>query len=177
MPAIKAPTLIIQGEDDIVLLDQADANLRGLPAETAAKMKWVAGGHDAELSVDVLMDDLEAWFGRYLMRDGSAGDTSFSVLVPETSLLGEDRGTQRRPWLFSPSRAESPARIRRPVAWRATKHPGSAWWCTGRADQPWDWRCSAAGPRACGYALGVLPGQSAVFTSEPLTAPLTSDRQ
>ena len=56
-------------------------------------MKWVAGGHDAEISVDALMDDLEAWFGRYLMRDGSAADTSFSVLVPETSLLGEDRGT------------------------------------------------------------------------------------
>ncbi|MGH3338346.1 MAG: alpha/beta hydrolase, partial [Propionibacteriaceae bacterium] len=95
LPAIKSPTLIIQGEDDTLLtLDQADANLRGLPAETAARMKWVAGGHDAELSVDALIDDLEAWFGRYLKRDGSAGDTSFSVLVPETSLLGEDRGTR-----------------------------------------------------------------------------------
>ena len=95
MPAIKAPTLIIQGEDDTLFtLDQADANLRGLPAETAARMKWVAGGHDAEISIDALIDDLEGWFGRYLKRDGSAADTSFSALVPETSLLGEDRGTR-----------------------------------------------------------------------------------
>ena len=36
VPAIKAPTLIIQGEDDTLFpLDQADANFRGLPADTA----------------------------------------------------------------------------------------------------------------------------------------------
>ena len=95
VPAIKAPTLIIQGEDDTLFtLDQADANFRGLPADTPAQMKWVAGGHDAEISVDTLVDDLEDWFGRYLKRDGSAEDSPFSVLMPETSLLGESRGTR-----------------------------------------------------------------------------------
>ena len=35
---ITAPTLIIQGEDDTLFpLDQADANLRGLPADTPAR--------------------------------------------------------------------------------------------------------------------------------------------
>jgi ABC-2 type transport system ATP-binding protein len=95
LPAIKVPTLIIQGEDDTLFtLDQADANFRGLPADTPAEMKWVAGGHDAEIAVDPLIDDLEEWFGRYLRRDGSANNSPFSVLMPETSLLGEDRGTR-----------------------------------------------------------------------------------
>ena len=95
VPAIRAPTLIIQGEDDTLFpLDQADANFRALPATTPATMRWVAGGHDGEISVDPLIDDLEEWFGRYLKRDGSAPDASFSALMPETSLLGQDRGTR-----------------------------------------------------------------------------------
>ena len=58
---ITAPTLIIAGEDDTLFpLDQADANLRGLPAETPARLTWVAGGHDGDLSVDALLDDLRA---------------------------------------------------------------------------------------------------------------------
>src|SRR6185436_15230681 len=95
LPKIQAPTLIIQGEDDTLFpLDQADANFRGLPATTPAKMEWVAGGHDGDVSVDPMIDDLEEWFGRYLKHDASGPDTSFSVLVPETSLIGENRGTR-----------------------------------------------------------------------------------
>ena len=50
---ITAPTLIIQGENDTLFpLDQADANLRGLPSSTPAAMKWVAGGHDGQIAID-----------------------------------------------------------------------------------------------------------------------------
>jgi ABC-2 type transport system ATP-binding protein len=178
LPAIKSPTLIIQGEDDTLFtLDQADANLRGLPAETTARMKWVAGGHDAELSVDALIDDLEAWFGRYLKRDGSAGDTSFSVLVPETSLLGEDRGT-RDPETFLvqpyPGR-ESELAIQR-VALTGERQnilapPGGA--PAALTNLPGTGGAFGRASSVAGYALGVLPDQSAVFTSEPLTSPLT----
>ena len=46
-------------------------------------MKWVAGGHDgADRRSTTPADDLEAWFGRYLKKDGSPPDTSFSVVVP-----------------------------------------------------------------------------------------------
>ena len=60
VPAIKAPTLIIQGEDDTLfpstrLMRTSEACPRIRPAT----MKWVAGGHDAEISVDPLIDDLE----------------------------------------------------------------------------------------------------------------------
>jgi ABC-2 type transport system ATP-binding protein len=178
LPAIKAPTLIIQGEDDTLFaLDQADANFRGLPAETPAEMKWVAGGHDAEIAVDPLVDDLEEWFGRYLKRDGSANNSPFSVVMPETSLLGEDRGTRDPQTLLAqsyPGRGSSLVDQRlaltgpqqsivappggSPAALTNLPGTGSAF---GRASS------------VAGYPLGVLPGQSAVFTSEPLKAPLT----
>jgi ABC-2 type transport system ATP-binding protein len=178
LPAIKAPTLIIQGEDDTLFtLDQADANFRGLPAETPAEMKWVAGGHDAEIAVDPLVDDLEEWFGRYLKRDGGANNSPFSVVMPETSLLGEDRGTRDPQTLLAqsyPGRGSSLVDQRlaltdpqqsivappggSPAALTNLPGTGSAF---GRASS------------VAGYPLGVLPGQSAIFTSEPLRAPLT----
>ena len=76
-------------------LDQADANLRGLPASTPARLTWVAGGHDGDLSVDALLDDLRGWFGRYLDGGAATTDPAFSVLVPETPLVG--RGGVRDP--------------------------------------------------------------------------------
>jgi ABC-2 type transport system ATP-binding protein len=178
LPTIKAPTLIIQGEDDTLFtLDQADANLRGLPAETATRMKWVAGGHDSEISIDALIDDLEGWFGRYLKRDGSAADTSFSVLVPETSLLGEDRGTRDPETLLVqpyPGRGSEFAVQR--VALSGHRQnivapPGGA--PAALTNLPGTGGAFGRASSVAGYGLGVLPGQSALFTSEPLTTPLT----
>ena len=178
VPGIKAPTLIIQGEDDTLFpLDHADANFRGLPADTAATMKWVAGGHDADISVDTLIDDLEGWFGRYLKRDGSAADTSFSVLVPETSLLGEDRGTrdpetllvQSYPGRGSDLAVQQIALTGQPQGIVAP--PGGA--PAALTNLPGTGGAFGRASSVAGYALGVLPGQSAVFTSEPLTSPLT----
>jgi ABC-2 type transport system ATP-binding protein len=178
LPAIKAPTLIIQGEDDTLFtLDQADANLRGLPAETAARMKWVAGGHDAEISIDALIDDLEGWFGRYLKRDGSAADSSFSVLVPETSLLGEDRGTRDpETFLVQPYPGRGSELAVQPVALSGQRQsivapPGGA--PAALTNLPGTGGAFGRASSVAGYGLGVLPGQSAVFTSDPLTTPLT----
>jgi ABC-2 type transport system ATP-binding protein len=178
LPAIKAPTLIIQGEDDTLFpLDEADANFRGLPANTPAEMKWVAGGHDTEISVDPLIDDLEAWFGRYLKRDGSIPDGSFSVLVPETSLLGEDRGT-REPQTLSvqtyPGRGSNFTDQR--IVLKGERQgilapPGGA--PAALTNLPGTGGAVGQASSVAGYALGVLPGQSARFTSESLTTPMT----
>jgi ABC-2 type transport system ATP-binding protein len=178
LPAVKAPALIIQGEDDTLFpLDEADANFRGLPATTPAEMKWVAGGHDTEISVDPLIDDLEAWFGRYLKRDGSTPDGSFSVLVPETSLLGEDRGTREpqtlsaqsypgRGFNFTDQRIALTGERQSIVA-----PPGGA--PAALTNLPGTGGAVGQASSVAGYALGVLPGQSARFTSESLTTPLT----
>jgi ABC-2 type transport system ATP-binding protein len=176
--AIKAPTLIIQGEDDTLFpLDHADGNFRGLPIATQAEMKWVAGGHDSEIAVDPLTDDLETWFGRYLKRDGSTSNTSFSVLVPETSLLGEDRGTREPQTLITqayPGRGSDFADRRIALTGRRQSivaPPGGA--PAALTNLPGTGGALGRASSVAGYALGVVPGQSARFTSEPLTAPLT----
>jgi ABC-2 type transport system ATP-binding protein len=177
VPGIKAPTLIIQGEDDTLFpLDHADANFRGLPADTSATMKWVAGGHDGDISVDTLIDDLEGWFGRYLKRDGSAVDTSFSVLVPETSLLGEDRGTRDPETLLVesyPGRGSDLALQQVTLTGQPQSivaPPGGA--PAALTNLPGTGGAFGRASSVAGHALGVLPGQSAVFSSEPLTTPL-----
>jgi ABC-2 type transport system ATP-binding protein len=178
LPMIKAPTLIIQGEDDTLFtLDQADANFRGLPATTPAEMKWLAGGHDSQLSVDPLVEDLKEWFGRYLKRDGSASDAPFSVLVPETSLLGENRGTRDPATLVArsyPGRGSSLA-VRRITLTGQQQEvvapPGGA--PAALTNLPGTGAAFGRASSVAGYALGVLPNQSARFTSEPLNAPLT----
>jgi ABC-2 type transport system ATP-binding protein len=178
LPAIKAPTLIIQGEDDTLFpLDQGDANLRGLPASTPAQMKWVVGGHDSQISVDPLIDDLETWFGRYLKRDGSATNSSFSVLVPETSLLGEDRGTREPQTLIAslyPGRGASFTDRRIALTGQPqsiVSPPGGA--PAALTNLPGTDGAFGRTSSVTRYALGVVPGQSVRFTSEPLTAPLT----
>ena len=175
---ITAPTLIVAGEDDTLFpLDQADANLRGLPAEHAARLTWVAGGHDGDLSVDALLADLSGWFGRYL-TEVEPTDPAFSVLVPETPLVG--RGGVRDPETRVAARYPG-----RGVRWGSA---GSGCWATrrrswrrraasGGADQPAGWSGALGGAAgAAGYALGVLPGQAATFTTEPVS-PGGRDRQ
>ena len=178
LPTIKAPTLIIQGEDDTLFtLDHADANFRGLPATTPAEMKWVTGGHDSQTSVDPLIDDLKEWFGRYLKLDGSTSLGSFSVLVPETSLLGENRGTRDPETLVAqsyPGRGSSLAVRRIKLNGQqqgVVAPPGGA--PAALTNLPGTGGGFGRASSVAGYALGVLPGQSARFTSEPLTAPLT----
>ena len=177
LDAVSAPTLIIAGEDDTLFpLDQADANLRGLPAQTPARIAWVAGGHDGELSTDAIVDDMTAWFDRYLKADGSSPDTSFSVLMPETFLVGEGEGRD-------PETLTSPAYPGRGVdrtdQWLPLSGdrqpviapPGGA--PAALTNLPGTGQALAGAASIAGYALGVLPGQSALFTTEPLADPLT----
>ena len=177
LDAVSAPTLIIAGEDDTLFpLDQADANLRGLPAQTPARVAWVAGGHDAELSTDAIVEEMTGWFDRYLKVDGSAADTSFSVLVPETFLVGEGEGRDPET-LTGPAypgrgadRTDQRLRLagdRQPVI----APPGGA--PAAVTNLPGTGQALARANGVAGYALGVLPGQSALFTTAPLAEPLT----
>jgi ABC-2 type transport system ATP-binding protein len=171
---ITAPTLIISGADDTLFpLDQADANLRGLPAETPAAMKWVEGGHDGEIVIDDLLPDLEAWFGRYLQQNGSPPDTSFSVEVPETSLVGN--GGQREPkTLLSagyPGRgSEIGQQLFRLNGARQSVVAPPGGTPAALTNLPGTGGTLGGASSIAGYALGVLPGQSATFTTEPLTS-------
>jgi ABC-2 type transport system ATP-binding protein len=170
---ITAPTLLIQGEDDTLFpLDQADANRRGLPAATPAAMKWVEGGHDGEIVLDDLLPDLRSWFGRYLKRDGSPADTSFSVVVPETSLVGNGGGEREPKTLVTPSYPGLDSGLgHRPFPLNgdgqsAVGPPGGT--PAALTNLPGTGGALATASSLGGYSLGVLPGQAALFTTEPL---------
>ncbi len=174
---ITAPTLIIGGEDDTLFpLDQADANLRGLPATTPAKMTWVAGGHDQQIDTDALVPELQAWFGRYLKQDGSTPDTRFSVVVPETSLVGE-AGESEPQTLVTPTypgRGAGLEQRRLPLTGEQQTVVSPAGGApTALTNLPGTGGALGAASSFAGYALGVLPGQAATFTTEPMIAPTT----
>ena len=183
---ITAPTLIVAGlQDTLFPLDQADANLRGLPATTTASMSWVNGGHDAGISVDDLLPQLEAWFATYLKHQpvpvGSSGaqvvSEPFSLVIPQTSLVGNvgDR-RNRQSWTAT----GYPGRAGAPVPTRTVPINGDAQQLSSPAggtpasltSLPGTGSVLATASSVAGYPLGVLRGQSATFTSEPLTAPL-----
>ncbi|GAA1394397.1 CocE/NonD family hydrolase [Kitasatospora putterlickiae] len=74
---LKAPTLVIQGQQDSLFpLDQGDAIARAVAANGApVAVDWFAGGHDGGTDtsdrVDARMVD---WFDRFLKSDGPKGD-------------------------------------------------------------------------------------------------------
>ncbi len=173
---VKAPTLLIQGEQDTLFpLDQADATLRGLPASTPARMTWVAGGHDASVSVADQLSTIEAWFGRYLKGDPTPADSSFSVVVPQTSLVGE-AGNDEPTTLVAPAypgrgvpAAASASVALSGDAQSVVSPPGGT--PAALTSLPGTGGALAAVAGVAGYGLGVLPGRSATFTSAALTEP------
>ncbi len=175
---ITAPTMIIAGEDDTLFpLDQADANLRGLPADTVAKVSWVAGGHDAQIDTDELVPQLESWFGRYLKQDGTPADTRFELTMPENWLVGNGGGGDDEPQTLVA--AAYPGRgvdlVRRSFALLGDPQtiiapPGGV--PAALTGLPGAGTALSQASAAAGYPLAVLPGQSATFTSDVLTRPL-----
>jgi ABC-2 type transport system ATP-binding protein len=173
---ITAPTMIIAGEDDTLFpLDQADANLRGLPSSTPARLSWVAGGHDGDVSTDDLTGELQAWFGRYLKRDGSATDTRFSLVMPERSLVGEGGGRDPQTLLAPTYPGPDTGLTQRRVDLSGDEQtvvapPGGT--PAALTNLPGTGGALAQASGIAGYTLGVLPGQAATFTSAPLQEPL-----
>lgn len=172
---VKAPTLLLQGEQDTLFpLDQADANLRGLPAGTPARTSWVQGGHDASVSVTDQLPVIESWFGRYLKADQTPADTSFSVVVPQTSLVA-DAGTDEPTTLVAaayPGRGTPATSQDVPLTGQpqsVLSPPGGS--PAALTSLPGTGGVLAAVAGVAGYGLGVLPGRSATFTTAPLTSP------
>jgi ABC-2 type transport system ATP-binding protein len=181
LPRITAPTLIVQGEQDTLFtLDQADANFRGLPATTPAAMTWVAGGHDGGIDLELLLPRLQGWFDRYLKHDETGAPVpTFSAVVPTTTLVGRDEG-QGEPTTITA--ADYPGRsgaaidlATRPLSGdtqEVVSPPGGV--PTAMTSLPGSSsEAAGAAAAAAAYQLAVLPGQSATFTTETLTEPVT----
>jgi ABC-2 type transport system ATP-binding protein len=182
---IDAPTLLIQGENDSLFgLDQANANYQAIRrGGTPVDMVWFAGGHDGGNQETSQVNQLtEQWFERWLRPargparfTGGAGFAPASPLavpgIPAFSVsreLGFDASTgleqlgvataPRYPGLAGTRRAA--VRLRGP-AQTIINPPGGA--------PP----SLSVLPGLGAGALGLpMPGQSAAFTSAPLSAPL-----
>ncbi len=84
---ITAPTLLSQGEQDSLFpLGQAVANARGIAANgIPLKMIWRSGGHDGGTSSTDLEQYLESWFDPVLIHKEKA-NASFDITVPGSGI-------------------------------------------------------------------------------------------
>jgi len=84
---ITAPTLLSQGEQDSLFpLGQAVANARGIAANgIPLKMIWRSGGHDGATSSTDLEQYLESWFDPVLIHKEKA-NASFDITVPGSGI-------------------------------------------------------------------------------------------
>ena len=163
---IDAPTLLIQGESDSLFgLDQANANYRAIRRNGApVDMVWFAGGHDGGNQETSQVNQLtEQWFERWLRPGTAAGIPAFAVsreLGFDASTGQEQLGVATAPrYPGLAGTRHTAVRLRGP-AQTIINPPGGA--------PP-----SMSVLPGLGSALGLpMPGQSAAFTSAPLSAPL-----
>ncbi len=171
---VAAPTLLLQGaQDSLFGLDQAEANAEGLAAAGAeVAVRWTDGGHDSgglAVGESDLLDPARAWFDHQL-RDGPDPGTAFELTLPAPLLGDEGPETLTTPGYgdrddvplaldAGPQPVLSPAGGE-PAAVTALPGAGAL---LGRA-------ASASG---AAFGLAALPGQTAVFDSEPVAETLT----
>jgi ABC-2 type transport system ATP-binding protein len=171
---ISAPTLLSQGEQDSLFpLGQAAANARGIAANgTPVKVIWRSGGHDGGTSTADLERYLEGWFDPVLLHQGQV-NASFDITVPGAGIsaatgrnvaesMQVDRGyssgvthrvgvSGRSQTIYAPA-GGSPASV--------TSVPGLGGLLSTAA--------TLTGSRS----LTAIPGQVAVFASQPLPSSL-----
>ncbi|MEV5328220.1 CocE/NonD family hydrolase [Nonomuraea sp. NPDC052634] len=174
---IKAPTLLIQGQrDSLFPISHADANAKAIASGgTPVSIAWFDGGHDGgNGEADWLFEQTAAWFARYLKGEGS-GDAAPPVSAfTVTRDGGRDPGTRQRIRLH-PEAGSYPGltgtdtttvRLAGPTQ-NIVNPPGGA--PASISSVP------GIGGLLGGQGSGVsidMPGQSAAFESQPLTAPL-----
>src|SRR5665811_5653 len=171
---ISAPTLLSQGEQDSLFpLEQAGANARGIAANgTPVKVIWRSGGHDGGTSTSDLVQYLQGWFDPVLLHRGRA-DASFDVTVPGSGIsaatgrtvsqnLQVDRGYSsgrfQQVGVFGPAQTIYAPAGGSPAA--VTSVPGLGGLLSTAA--------TLTGSRS----LTAIPGQVALFASQPLGASL-----
>ncbi len=169
--AIKAPTLIVQGErDSLFPLSQADANARAIAANgTTVAMTWYNGGHDGGSPDTATKARITGWFQHYLAGTGPAPSTAFQYTVDGPI---SDTGSARSRTLEAPaypglSGAATAPRASIPVTGGpqfVVNPPGAS--PAGISSLP---GLSGLASTALSTFAGGLPGQTARFSSAPFT--------
>ncbi|MGZ8749538.1 MAG: alpha/beta fold hydrolase [Pseudonocardia sp.] len=175
---ITAPTLVVQGEADTLFgLDQADATTRQIAAAGGTvRVLWYGGGHDGGAPDQGVRDAIGEWFDHWLAGDGDDPGTGFGYTVASGVRTGGDTPTSRTVEAPAyPGLAGTPAVSTQPLPLDgdpqvALVPPGGS-------------PAAITSLPGLGGALGnvgnrvaaftaELPGQSAVFRTAPVDAPL-----
>jgi ABC-2 type transport system ATP-binding protein len=182
---IDVPTLLIQGEHDSLFgLDQANANYQAIRRNGApVDMVWFAGGHDGGDQETSRVNALtEQWFDRWLKppnRPFHAGSASGSA-AGASAATGQPAFAVTRPLGFDPSSEEEILGVATAPAYPGL---GGTRQTMLRLSGPPQTiiRPPGGAPASISVFPGLgslggltfdIPGQSAAFTSAPLTAPI-----
>ena len=179
---ITAPTLLVQGEQDTLFgLDQADATARQLAKNNVpVKVSWYPGGHDGGPPGDDVRSEVADWFTYYLMGGKSPNPgTGFSYDVQGT-VRARGAPTLRTiaapayPGLHNNATSRQKVALAGPQQQVVTPPGGSP---ASISNLPGVGTALLGGSSTASSLAGSLaidlPGQSAVFTSEPLGSSLT----
>ena len=178
---IDSPTLLLQGQaDSLFPLSEGDANARGIAADgTAVKLVWFAGGHDGGDQEEARLDALTlAWFDRYLREDGTPADTRFEATGQAASLFGARTGADPQVLAAdtAPGVGDAAAVARRAVPLQGGEQTVVAP-AGGNPAQvsslPGLGAVVSTLLRGSQRALPDIPGQSALFQTQPFTEPFT----
>jgi len=181
---VKAPTLLLQGQQDTLFgLDQSDANARQLAAAGApVANSWFAGGHDAggtNAGADAQVQD---FLDVHLAGRGSDPGTGFRYQLPGPRRSDGTVRTRTVTAAAYPGLHQDPASTQQlalfgrtqPVQRPAGSAPSSISTLPGLSSAFANLGASGVSTSALSGATALdVPGQSAVFRSAPLTAPLT----
>jgi len=182
--AVRAPTLVLQGEQDTLFgLDQADANVRQLSAAGAPVLtSWFAGGHDAGGTNADADAQVQQFLDFHLAGRGTDPGNGFSYqltgsLATDGKVANKTVTAPAYPGLQggqAPTQMLPLAGAAQPVSRPAGSAPSSVSALPGLGS-------AIAGLAASGVAASALtgaaaydvPGQAAVFRTEPVSTALT----
>jgi ABC-2 type transport system ATP-binding protein len=170
---ITAPTLLIQGAGDTLFpLAEADANARGITPGTPVRVAWFTGGHDGGSGPQTDQDRLKfltaQWLGHYVKGEEEPPATSFTYSritgfdTLDRGLTSNGYSVDTYPGTRGTSRAAFTVRgPPQPIANPPAGNPAAI------SSLPLGGALSSVSGLAAD-----LPGQHAMFTSEPLAAPV-----
>ncbi|WP_111765879.1 alpha/beta fold hydrolase [Nakamurella deserti] len=170
---ITAPTLLVQGERDTLFgLDQADANAKAIAANgTDVSVIWFAGGHDGGGIDNQTRAAIHTWFDHYLRDEGDAPALGFRYSIDGAiSDTGSVRSRMLQadgyPGIDGAAATEVPVTLNGRTA-PVVNPPGG----TPAAVSSLPGLGGTASTALATLGLDI-PGQSATFTSDPLTSQL-----
>ncbi|WP_127782593.1 alpha/beta fold hydrolase [Rhodococcus sp. X156] len=183
--AVRAPTLLVQGQQDTLFgLDQSDANARQIAATgTPVTTTWFAGGHDGATSNATTEAEVTDFLAFHLAGRGDDPGTSFSYqLAGPLSSSGNQRTRTIRVPAYPGLQADDPTPTRRldltgptqPISRPAGASPSSLSTVPGLSSAFAGLASGEASAAALNGSTALdVPGQAAVFRTEPVSSTVT----